>query len=80
MKELTCNHCGETLVLVDDAGEVVVSGETPLGHMERTGHTPKSPVPYKCNDCGNVWHYTGDYDRPTCSNCLGKRTAPVADD
>lgn len=32
---------------------------------------------YECNDCGNVWPYTGDADRPTCSNCRGKRTSPV---
>ena len=34
---------------------------------------------YKCDDCGNTWPYTGDADRPTCSNCRGKRTHPVAE-
>jgi hypothetical protein len=35
---------------------------------------------YECDDCGNVWAYTGDADRPSCSNCRGKRTHPAADD
>lgn len=35
---------------------------------------------YQCKDCGNVWPYTGDADRPTCSDCRGKRTAPVSAD
>jgi len=34
---------------------------------------------YECDDCGNVWPYTGSADRPTCPNCDGKRTDPVAD-
>lgn len=33
----------------------------------------------ECDDCGNVWPYTGDADRPTCPNCKGKRTEPVGD-
>jgi len=35
---------------------------------------------YECDDCGNVWPYTGDADRPTCSNCRGKRVHLVAAD
>lgn len=35
---------------------------------------------YECLDCGNVWPYTGDADRPTCSECRGKRVEPVAGD
>lgn len=32
----------------------------------------------ECQDCDNVWPYTGDADRPTCPNCAGKRTTTVA--
>lgn len=32
----------------------------------------------ECIDCGNVWAYTGDADRPTCPGCRGKRTSPLA--
>jgi hypothetical protein len=31
----------------------------------------------RCDDCGNVWPYTGDADLPTCPNCKGKRTEAV---
>lgn len=34
---------------------------------------------YECEDCENTWAYTGDADRPTCSNCRGKRAHPVGD-
>lgn len=34
---------------------------------------------YECEECGNVWAYTGDADRPTCSTCRGKRVKPVAE-
>jgi len=77
MKKINCNHCDDAVILADGAGEKVTRGETPLEHMNRTGHSPKSPVMYQCNDCGNVWGYTGDADRPTCSNCRGKRTEPA---
>jgi len=80
MKKLECNHCDETVVLADGVGEMVTSGETPLEHMRRTGHSPKSPVTMICEDCGNVWPYTGNADRATCSNCRGKRTSPVDTD
>lgn len=73
MKKIECNHCGDTVVLAE-RGETVVSGETPLEHMNRTGHSPKSPKTLQCNDCGNVWPYTGDGPRPTCPNCRGKNT------
>lgn len=33
----------------------------------------------ECQDCGNVWPYTGDADRPTCSDCRGKRTVRLSD-
>lgn len=57
-------------------------------HSADKGHLPacsdcgarlvRKLVPlYECEDCENVWPYTGDADRPTCSNCRGKRTAPV---
>jgi len=76
MKEITCNHCGESVYL-RERGERLEGYETPLQHMERTGHSPQSPVPHQCNDCGNVWPYTGSADAPTCPHCRGKRTEPV---
>ena len=78
MKERTCRHCGESVTLAE-RGEQLDGYETPLEHMERTGHVWNAPTLYKCNDCGNVWHYSGSADRPTCSNCRGKRTEPVED-
>lgn len=33
----------------------------------------------ECQECGNVWAYTGDADRPTCTACRSKRTAFVGD-
>ena len=77
MKILECDYCAETLVLASEPRESVTDGETPLEHMERTGHSPRSLVTLRCNDCENVWPYTGDADRPTCPNCAGKRTEPV---
>lgn len=73
MQKIDCNHCEDTVVLAD-RGERIVNGETPLEHMKRTGHSPKSPKTRQCNACGNVWPYTGDADRPTCPNCRGKDT------
>jgi hypothetical protein len=35
-------------------------------------------VPFReCENCGNIWAYTGDADRPTCPNCAGKKTTQV---
>lgn len=85
MKPLECNVCGETTYLLE-RGEKRVgesSKETPLEHMQRTGHDPREPPgPYEqraCQDCGNVWWYKGSADRPTCSNCRGKNTEVVDD-
>jgi predicted Zn-ribbon and HTH transcriptional regulator len=33
----------------------------------------------ECQNCGNEWAYLGDSDRPTCPECKGKRTVPVAE-
>lgn len=77
MKTFDCNHCGDRVVLANEPGESVVSGETPLEHMRRTGHSPRSPKMMQCNDCENVWPYTGDADRPTCPNCAGKAVKEV---
>jgi len=76
MKKITCNDCGAELVLAE-RGETVTRGETPLEHMNETGHTPRGPTTYRCNDCGNVWPYSGDADRVTCPNCRGKNTQPA---
>lgn len=78
MKELTCDHCDESVYLAEE-GETLEGKETPLEHMERTNHAPKSPELRKCKDCENVWSYTGDADRPTCPHCEGKRTVGVGD-
>jgi hypothetical protein len=42
MQEITCNHCGESVYL-SDRGERLEGYETPRDHMDRTGHSPKSP-------------------------------------
>lgn len=43
------------------------------------GRLRRTLIPLReCQDCDNVWPYTGDADRPTCPNCRGKRTEPVA--
>lgn len=77
MKQVECVNCGDTVV-IPNRGEPVISGETPLGHIQRTGHPHKrEPRPYACDDCEYVWMYSGDYDNPTCPNCRGKRTEPV---
>lgn len=71
-RERTCVRCGDTVVLADQ-GETITQGETPLEHMERTGHTHvREPKPMACEHCGNVWMYSGDADRITCPNCRGK--------
>lgn len=33
----------------------------------------------ECQDCGHIWDYTGDSERPTCPICKGKRTEPVGE-
>ena len=76
MKERTCNHCGESVYLASP-GEQLEGYETPMEHFERKGHAFNSPQMFQCNDCENVWPYTGNADVPTCSNCRGKRTEPL---
>jgi len=83
MKKINCNVCGEATYLLERGEKQVreMSKETPLDHMERTGHDPREPPhPYEqraCDDCGNVWWYGGDVARPTCPNCKGKATSVV---
>lgn len=46
--------------------------------IECGGRLRRTLIPLlECQDCGNVWPYAGDADRPTCSNCRGKRTRPA---
>jgi ribosomal protein S27E len=72
MKQIACDHCGETVV-VPQQGETVVSGETPLEHLDRTGHNYKrKPRLTACDECGFAWYYTGSADRATCPNCKAK--------
>lgn len=79
MKKIECNICGEPTYLLE-RGEIQVretSKETPIDHLERTGHDPRQPPERErrqCNSCGNVWWYEGTADRPTCPNCKGKNT------
>ena len=78
MIKRSCNHCDDEVYLAE-SGESLEGYETPLDHLGRTGHAYNEPVLRKCLDCGNVWGYSGDSDRPTCSNpnCRGKRTELV---
>lgn len=72
MREQDCVHCGDTVVVPED-GEQIVHGETPIEHVERTGHTHvREPRPTGCPHCGNLWMYTGGAERATCPNCRGK--------
>lgn len=73
MKEKTCRHCGDTVVLAE-RGETVVNGQTPIEHLEETGHAWNAPTVRVCNECGHVWPYTGRSERPTCPTCNGKNT------
>jgi len=77
MQTLTCAVCGETLVVGLDTGSA--DDETPREHHARTGHNPRKQETETraCEDCGNVWPYSGDADLPTCPNCKGKRTTAV---
>lgn len=82
MRPLECNICGETTYLLerDEIQVRSTSKETPLDHLNRTGHDPRQPPEYErwqCDSCGNVWYYQGDADRPTCPECRGKATQPV---
>jgi len=72
MRTSDCAHCGDTVVVPDD-GEQVVDGETPLEHLDRTGHNWKrEPRLTACSKCGFAWYYTGSADRATCPNCRTK--------
>jgi len=42
MIERNCNHCGDSVYLAE-RGERLEGYETPLEHMDRTGHSPRSP-------------------------------------
>lgn len=75
MKQVDCQECGDTVVIPDKA-EKVTQGETPLGHLKRTGHNYKTePQLTACASCGFSWYYTGTSDRATCPNCMDKVTA-----
>lgn len=72
MRTFDCAHCGDTVVVPDD-GEEVVGGETPLEHLDRTGHNWKrEPRLTACHSCEFSWYYTGSADRATCPNCRAK--------
>jgi ribosomal protein L37AE/L43A len=44
------------------------------------GHLTRTLIPLlECQDCENIWPYTGDADRPTCPACAGKRTSRVGE-
>lgn len=76
MRQVECVECVDT-VSIPEKGEQIVSGETPLEHIERTGHPHvREPRPLACDDCGYLWMYTGDSERPTCPNCRGKKVRP----
>ena len=76
MRQEACKHCGD-VVCVPQKGEEVINGETPLEHLERTGHAYNSAEIHVCEVCGYVWPYTGESNQPTCPNCKGKRTKAV---
>lgn len=72
MDEKTCTRCGETVVMAED-GETITDGETPIEHLDRTGHIHiREPVPTDCNQCGKIWMYQGNAERVTCPRCKGK--------
>lgn len=59
----------------------------PAGHDVRAvcidcgARLARTLVPVReCKDCGNEWAYLGDGDRPTCPECKGKATQPIAND
>lgn len=77
MKQFECVHCGDTIT-VADKDEQIVDGETPLEHIERTGHPHVyEPRPTGCQYCGYLWMYSGTVteesnQRITCPNCKSK--------
>lgn len=74
MKRQDCDYCDGTVVIAED-GEKITQGETPVEHMERTGHPHKrEPRLTACRHCGFAWWYTGTGDRATCPECGGKNT------
>jgi ribosomal protein S27E len=80
MREIECVKCCDTVV-VAERGESITEGETPIEHMERTGHAHvREPVPTGCSDCGNIWMYGGNADRATCPNCRSKAQPGVVPD
>jgi len=78
MMKKTCNHCGDT-VHIAERGERLKGYETPLEHLDRTGHAWNEPEVRVCNDCEHVWPYKGNADLPTCPRCKGKRTRKAND-
>jgi len=72
MKQIECVNCDD-IISIPEKGEQIINGETPLEHIQRTGHPHvHEPRPTGCPDCGYLWMYTGDADRATCPNCRGK--------
>jgi len=72
MEIVTCDTCGDRVVIAA-ADETVTEGETPLEHLDRTGHThTREPQLTACANCGFAWYYTGTADRATCPNCKTK--------
>jgi len=75
MKRIECDHCGSVVVIAERA-ETVTKGETPVEHLERTGHSHvREPQMTGCPNCENIWMYGGDADRATCPNCHSKAEA-----
>lgn len=61
-------------------------GGKPRGHdfypacVECGDRLTRTLVPLReCQNCGNVWPYTGDADRPTCPDCKGKDNRSLAE-
>lgn len=80
MQAKDCVHCGETVV-VADRGEQITDGETPVEHMERTGHAHiHEPVLTGCHHCGHLWMYQGAREQATCPSCKSKTPAGTMDD
>lgn len=68
MKQRDCPECGDILSVSEDETE----NETPVEHFNRTGHLACDiPVPVGCEQCGNIWFYSGSQSNPTCSYCRG---------
>lgn len=72
MRQKECVHCGDAIVIADK-DEQIVDGETPLEHLDRTGHVHEhTPQATGCSACGYLWMYQGGADRATCPNCKSK--------